>query len=65
MKNTKSTIEDQILSLYNKYNDLYIAQNRNSEDIQRYWENEFYWGKREAFEEVLELLKKKTTLVRS
>jgi len=57
MKNSKPMLEAQILSLYKKYNDLYIPQDRNSEDIQKYWENEFYWGKREAFEEVLELLR--------
>lgn len=48
----------EIQERYSSYNELYKEQLSESESILEYWENEFFWWKREAFEDVLELLQK-------
>jgi len=48
----------EIQERYSSYNELYKEQLSESESILEYWENEFFWWKREAFADVLELLQK-------
>lgn len=40
------------------YRKLYKWKKVESLNILEYWENEFFWGKAEAFEEVLEMMEK-------
>lgn len=57
-KITSKTLEDEIKNLYQYYSSLYNEKLTKSDDILKYWENEFFWWKKEAFEEILELIKK-------
>jgi len=51
-------LEKEIKKLYIEYSKLYKIELIESTKILEYWENEFFWGKKEAFEEVLLILKK-------
>lgn len=51
-------LEQEIKNLFLEYDKLYIPELTESAKILEYWENEFFWWKREAYEEVLELIKK-------
>jgi hypothetical protein len=55
---TKKLLNNEIIYLKQKYINLYKKDLYQSENIEEYWENEFYWWKIEAYEDVLELLKK-------
>lgn len=50
-------LEKEIYSLFMKYHKLYKPKLTESVKILEYWENEFFWWKKEAFGEVLELFK--------
>lgn len=49
-------LEDKIRNLFLEYDKLYKSELTETTDISEYWENEFFWWKREAFQEVLELI---------
>lgn len=51
-------LEKEVNDLFLEYNKLYKPELTESVGILEYWENEFFWWKKEAFEEVLELMKK-------
>jgi len=53
-ENLESCIKNTII----QYNKLYNENLIESEDILTYWENEFFGWKKEAFEDILELIKK-------
>ena len=55
----KFSFEISIYNLFNEYNKFYKEEFFYSSDIERYWENEFFWWKKEAYEEVIELLHNK------
>ena len=48
--------ENDIKNLFLDYDKLYKSKLTESAKILEYWENEFFWGKREAFQDVLELI---------
>ncbi|MDD3646134.1 MAG: hypothetical protein PHH06_01870 [Candidatus Gracilibacteria bacterium] len=52
------SLKDEIETLYNNYDKLCKSDLTESAKILEYGENEFFGGKREAFQEVLELFKK-------
>jgi hypothetical protein len=45
-------------SLAIQHKKLYKVQLCESEKIEEYWENEFFWWKAEAYDDVLKLLEK-------
>lgn len=47
----------KVEKLYYKYNKLYKTELVKSENILEYWENEFFWWKKEAFEDMLNFIK--------
>jgi len=49
-------IEKYIKNSFKNYDDLYNLNLTESDEILKYWENEFFWWKREALQEVLELI---------
>lgn len=51
-------IKEQIQQWFNWYNELYKPILTESEDIETYGTNEFFWGKREAYEDMLEFIEK-------
>lgn len=51
-------LERDVRRLFLEYNSYYKTEFLESSKILEYWENEFFWWKREAFEEVLELIEK-------
>lgn len=51
------TAREKIENLAREYRALYKSEKWESEDIEEFGENEFFGGKLEAFEEVLEILK--------
>lgn len=51
-------LEKEIETLSEEYGKMYNSKLTESANILEYWENEFFWGKKEAFEEVLEIMKK-------
>lgn len=51
-------LEKEVKSLAKWYRKLYKENLTESAKILEYWENEFFWWKREAFEDILELIKK-------
>ena len=51
-------LEREVRRLSIEYNMYYKTEFIESSKILEYWENEFFWWKREAFEEVLELIEK-------
>lgn len=55
-----SSIEKEVKSLKKQYRELYKPQLTESLKIEEYGTNEFFWGKAEAFEEALEIIKKYT-----
>ncbi len=55
-------LEKEVKNLAKWYRKLYKETLTESVKILEYWENEFFWWKKEAFEEVLELIKKYKTL---
>ena len=57
-KITNETLEKEVKILFLKYNNLYKPELTESTKILQYWENEFFWWKKEAYEDVLELLDK-------
>ena len=52
------TLEKEVKILFLKYDNLYKPELTESTEILQYWENEFFWWKKEAYEDVLELLDK-------
>ena len=54
----KNSLRNDLYNMFDFYNKLYKEKFFLSEDIQKFWENEFYGWKREAFEDILELLKR-------
>lgn len=52
------SLKTEIEALFNDYDKLYKSELTESAKILEYWENEFFWWKREAFQEVLELFEK-------
>lgn len=54
--NTNLDLEDSILGLANTYRKLWKIELCTSEDIEEYGQNEYFGGKRDAFEEVLKLI---------
>lgn len=57
-KITNKILENEIKKLYEYYWKLYKENLTENVKILEYWENEFFWWKKEVFEEVLELMKK-------
>lgn len=53
-----SDLRKKIKILAKWYKKLYKKEKTDSLKILEYWENEFFWGKAEAFEEVLEMIRK-------
>lgn len=53
-----SDLHSEIKILAKKYNKLYKKHLCESEKILEYWENEFFGWKKEAYEDILDLLKK-------
>jgi len=53
-------LEKEIKELFQKYDNLYKLELIKSTNIEEYWENEFIWWKREAFQDILELIKSST-----
>lgn len=51
-------LEIEVKSLILRYKKLYKENILESADILNYWENEFFWWKKEAFEDILDLIKK-------
>jgi len=51
-------IKEEINNLFIEYNKLYKPNLTESAKILEYWENEFFWGKREAFQDILKLFEK-------
>ncbi len=51
-------IKKEINNLFIEYDKLYKPNLTESVKILEYWENEFFWWKREAFQDVLELFEK-------
>jgi len=51
-------LKNEIENLFKQYNKLYKPELTESAKILEYWENEFFWWKREAFQDVLELIEK-------
>jgi len=49
-------LKNNIKILAKWYRRLYKNEKTDSLEILEYWENEFFWGKAEAFEEVLEMM---------
>lgn len=50
-------VKGKIEQLFLENDKLYMLELTKSLDIEEYWYNEFIWGKKEAFQEVLELMK--------
>lgn len=48
----------EIEKLFYKYDKLYNIKLIESQKILEYWENEFFWWKKEAYEDILNLIKK-------
>ncbi len=57
-KITNNSLEKEIKKLAQDYWKLYKQNITESANIEEYWENEFFWWKKEAFEDVLDLMKK-------
>ncbi len=57
--NRSLSLEDSILSLTNTYRALWKIELCDSEDIEKYGENEYFGGKADAFEETLALIRNK------
>lgn len=57
-KITNEYLENEIRLLCEYYWKLYKENLTESAKILEYWENEFFWWKKEAFEDILELFKK-------
>jgi hypothetical protein len=57
-KITKESLNDEIRTLAKQYRKLYKKQLCESEKIEEYWENEFFWWKAEAYEDVLGLFER-------
>lgn len=51
-------LKKEIQNLFIGYDKLYKSELIDSEDILEYWKNEFFWWKREAIQDVLELFEK-------
>lgn len=49
-------LKKEVKKLFEKYDTLYEAELINNTDIEKYWENEFYGWKREAFQDILGLM---------
>lgn len=54
----QKSLKNELYNLFNFYNQLYDEELLLSKDIQKFWENEFFGWKKEAFEDALEVLKK-------
>lgn len=52
------SLEKEIINSLRCYKKLYKENIWEGVDILEYWENDFFWGKKEAFEDVLNLIKK-------
>lgn len=52
------SLHKEISALARQYKILYKKKLCESEKIEEYWENEFFWWKAEAYEDVLTLLEK-------
>lgn len=57
-KITNDSLENRIKSLAKDYWKLYKEKLTESVNIEEYWTNEFFWWKKEAFEDILDLMKK-------
>ena len=57
--NTNLNLEEAIRNLANTYRALWKIELCDSEDIEKYGENEYFGGKADAFEEVLTLIRSK------
>ena len=55
-------LENKVRSLFEGYDELYKPNLTESTKILEYWENEFFWWKKEAFQEVLDLIEKYKTI---
>ena len=51
-------LKKEIQNLFIGYDKLYKSELIDSEDILEYWKNEFFWWKREAIQDILELFEK-------
>ena len=51
-------LKKEIQNLFIDYDKLYQTELIDSENILEYWKNEFFWWKREALEDILELFEK-------
>lgn len=60
-KMTKKSLNKEIKWLAKQYRMLYRKALCKSKKIEEYWENEFFWWKAEAYEDVLEIIKKYKT----
>lgn len=56
-KINKKTLKKKIQKEFQYYNNLYKLELTESEDIQEYWQNEFFWWKKEALGDILEYMK--------
>ena len=54
----KHNFEKEIKKLAQDYWKLYKQDLTESASIEEYWENEFFWWKKEAFEDILDLFEK-------
>lgn len=57
-KINKNILKKKIQKEFLYYDNLYKIGLTKSEDIEEYGENEFFWWKREAFEDILEYMEK-------
>lgn len=60
-KITKESIEKELKLMKKQYKKLYKEKLTESSGIEEYWTNEFFWWKAEAFEDILQLLRKYKT----
>ena len=51
-------LKQRIKDSYEEYDEYYKLERTESDSILEYGENEFFWGKREAFEDLLEFIEK-------
>lgn len=52
------SLKNEIQELFLEYNEYYKTEFIESSKILEYWENEFFWWKREAYEDILSLFEK-------
>lgn len=52
-------LKEKIEKLFLEYDKIYKPELTKSTNILEYWENEFIWWKREAFQDILEIIRKK------